>query len=201
MGPGNKPHAHLPDSVSQPHHRRVSFHLYLQAATSVRGLLVHLKSTSRDGGLVSHLVEGLTLLYDEAQELHGDEDVLTAAGEGCGLSLRNRIPRSILDSSRFGVCHSASAATLGWEAATAAMLQVCDCLLLKAALHYVPPSPTHPLPHPLPRPFCPAAHQNRADRLDTTSWAHVAAVSSKLAGIFQGESFFWVLQLTLGKAL
>jgi hypothetical protein len=50
--------------------------------------LVHLKSTSRDGGLVSHLVEGLTLLYDEAQELHGDEDVLTAAGEVQGVDGR-----------------------------------------------------------------------------------------------------------------
>lgn len=51
-----------------------------QASTSVRGLLVHLKSTSRDGGLVSHLVEGLTLLYDEAQEQHGDEEPTVAAG-------------------------------------------------------------------------------------------------------------------------
>lgn len=51
-----------------------------QASTSVRGLLVHLKSTSRDGGLVSHLVEGLTLLYEEAQEQHGDEEPTLAAG-------------------------------------------------------------------------------------------------------------------------
>jgi len=51
-----------------------------QAASATRSLLVHLKSTSRDGGLVTHLVEGLTLLYDHAQELHGDEDAVAAAG-------------------------------------------------------------------------------------------------------------------------
>lgn len=45
-------------------------------------------------------------------------------------------------------------------------------------------TPTPPLPYsPVPA----AGGHHRGDRQDPTSWAHVAAVSSKLAGIFQGE--------------
>jgi hypothetical protein len=243
MGPGNKPHAHLPDSVSQPHHRRVSFHLYLQAATSVRGLLVHLKSTSRDGGLVSHLVEGLTLLYDEAQELHGDEDVLTAAGKGVGFVVGNSgsVHQLWLGGSKqlcgcksavaccYESCHSLSPtlstpppcrthclalsvlqltktvptgrtpprllADASYTARTRlspcaqASCSLCITLCCTSALPSAPP-PLHTLthshfilpmaPHSVPHhpthhlccPFCPATHQQRADRQDTTSWAH-----------------------------
>lgn len=53
-----------------------------QASAATRSLLVHLKSTSRDGGLVSHLVEGLTLLYDTALEAHGEEGAPAAAAGG-----------------------------------------------------------------------------------------------------------------------
>jgi hypothetical protein len=67
-------------SVKGPQNFRHLVPLSLQASTATRSLLVHLKSTSRDGGLVTQLVEGLTLLYDQAQELHGDEDALAAAG-------------------------------------------------------------------------------------------------------------------------
>jgi hypothetical protein len=51
-----------------------------QASAATRTLLVHLKSHSQDGGLVTHLVEGLTLLYEDAQELHGSDDAVAAAG-------------------------------------------------------------------------------------------------------------------------